>query len=221
LANGHSEAAETVTHEAIRIAVLSASARLRDATAALLSGSPDLEFIGAVATTAELGHFVLAPDAVVFDEAHNEAVESLLLAVPPAIPLVILSDPLDHDIAVRTLRLGGVAILDRDPSPQDFRAALNAALAGLCTLSSAHLAELTDPVGNMPLSAEWIEPLTPRELQILRMLSEARANRAIAAQLEISEHTAKFHVGQILAKLNAQSRTEAVTIGIRRGLIMV
>jgi two-component system, NarL family, response regulator YdfI len=74
---------------------------------------------------------------------------------------------------------------------------------------------------NAPLSAEWIEPLTPRELQILRVLSEGRANRAIAAQLEISEHTAKFHVGQILAKLNAQSRTEAVTIGIRRGLIMV
>jgi len=124
---------------------------------------------------------------------------------------------------VRTLRLGSVAILDREPPGPDLLTALDAALAGLCTLSPTHLAKLTDPAenANTPLSAEWIEPLTPRELQILRMLSEGRANRAIAAQLEISEHTAKFHVGQILAKLNAQSRTEAVTIGIRRGLIMV
>jgi FixJ family two-component response regulator len=51
--------------------------------------------------------------------------------------------------------------------------------------------------------------------------SEGLPNRSIAAQLEISEHTAKFHVGQILARLNADSRTEAVTIGIRHGLIMV
>jgi NarL family two-component system response regulator YdfI len=212
-----------VTHEVVRVAVLSASARSRDAAAALLSGSPDVEYIGAVATIGELGHFVPAPDAVVFDAEANDAVEALLHAELPAIALVILTDPLDHDTAVRTLRLGSVAILDREPPGPDLLTALDAALAGLCTLSPTHLAKLTDPAenANTPLSAEWIEPLTPRELQILRMLSEGRANRAIAAQLEISEHTAKFHVGQILAKLNAQSRTEAVTIGIRRGLIMV
>jgi DNA-binding NarL/FixJ family response regulator len=72
-----------------------------------------------------------------------------------------------------------------------------------------------------PRSAEWIQPLTPRELQILRMLSDGLPNKSIATALEISEHTAKFHVGQILAKLGAESRTEAVTIGIRHGLVMV
>jgi DNA-binding NarL/FixJ family response regulator len=188
-----------------------------------LSGSSDLEYIGTAATPAELGHLTPAPDAVVFDAPDNDAVEALLQTGPPAIPLVILTDPLDHDTALRALRLGGVAILDREPLLRDLLAALHATLGGLCTLSPTHLAELVDPAVkvNAPLSAEWIEPLTPRELQILRMLSEGFANRAIAAQLDISEHTAKFHVGQILAKLNAESRTEAVTIGIRHGLIMV
>jgi len=69
--------------------------------------------------------------------------------------------------------------------------------------------------------AQWIQPLTPRELQILRMLADGSPNKSIAADLQISEHTAKFHVSQILAKLGAESRTEAVAIGIRHGLVMV
>jgi DNA-binding NarL/FixJ family response regulator len=182
-----------------------------------------LECVGAAATTGELGRLARVPDVVVFDAPDNEAVEALLQTGSPAIPFVILTDSLDQETAVRALRLGGVALLDREPLARDLLAALHAARSGLCTLSPTHLARLTDPAenANAPLSAEWIEPLTPRELQILCMLSEGLANRAIAAQLEISEHTAKFHVGQILAKLSAQSRTEAVTIGIRHGLIMV
>jgi DNA-binding NarL/FixJ family response regulator len=64
-------------------------------------------------------------------------------------------------------------------------------------------------------------PLTAREIEVLRMLADGAANKIIAWQLKISEHTVKFHVAQILAKLNAGTRTEAVTIGIRKGLILV
>ena len=209
-----------MTSEAIRVAVLSASG---DATAALLSDRPGLECVRAVATVRELGHLSPAPDVVVFDAPDNDAVEKMLTTGPLGTPLVILTNSLDRETAVRALGLGGVAILDAEPPVRELLAALQAAVGGLCALSPTHLAKLTDPAENVnaPLSAEWIEPLTPRELQILRMLSEGLANRAIATQLEISEHTAKFHVGQILAKLGAGSRTEAVTIGIRRGLVMV
>jgi DNA-binding NarL/FixJ family response regulator len=65
------------------------------------------------------------------------------------------------------------------------------------------------------------EALTARELQVLRMLSDGLGNKQIAGQLGISGHTAKFHVAQILAKLGARSRAEAVFIGIRRGLVPV
>jgi DNA-binding NarL/FixJ family response regulator len=66
-----------------------------------------------------------------------------------------------------------------------------------------------------------VEALTPRELQVLRMLADGLGNKEIAGQLNISDHTAKFHVAQILAKLRASSRTEAVAIGMRRGLVPV
>jgi DNA-binding CsgD family transcriptional regulator/galactitol-specific phosphotransferase system IIB component len=66
-----------------------------------------------------------------------------------------------------------------------------------------------------------IETLTRRELQVLRMLADGLGNKEIAQQLGISDHTAKFHVAQILAKLGAGSRTEAVALGIRRGLVPI
>ena len=63
--------------------------------------------------------------------------------------------------------------------------------------------------------------LTPRELEVLRIMAEGEANKAIAWRLGISEHTAKFHVASILTKLNAASRAEAVAIGMRKGLILL
>ena len=63
--------------------------------------------------------------------------------------------------------------------------------------------------------------LTPREMEVLRLVANGLPNKTIAHQLEISEHTVKFHVGSILTKLDAASRTEAVTIATRRGLLAV
>ena len=69
--------------------------------------------------------------------------------------------------------------------------------------------------------ATEVPVLTPRELEVLRMLAEGEANKTIAWKLGISEHTAKFHVASILTKLDAGSRAEAVAIGIRKGMIML
>jgi DNA-binding CsgD family transcriptional regulator len=60
-----------------------------------------------------------------------------------------------------------------------------------------------------------------RETEVLRLMAGGQSNRQIAARLGISEHTAKFHVSSVLAKLGAASRTEAVTIGITRGLVAI
>jgi DNA-binding NarL/FixJ family response regulator len=65
------------------------------------------------------------------------------------------------------------------------------------------------------------EPLTAREVQVLRMIADGLGNKQIAWQLGISEHTVKFHVTSIMAKLHAASRTEAVAAGIRHGLVLV
>ena len=68
---------------------------------------------------------------------------------------------------------------------------------------------------------EWIEPLTKREKEVLQMLAAGLGNKEIAAKLNISDHTAKFHVGSILGKLGVSTRAEAVAMGIRRGLILL
>jgi DNA-binding NarL/FixJ family response regulator len=70
-------------------------------------------------------------------------------------------------------------------------------------------------------AAEPAAAVTARELEVLRMLAEGAANKTIAWKLNISEHTVKFHVAQILGKLHAGTRTEAVTRGIRQGLILL
>ena len=67
---------------------------------------------------------------------------------------------------------------------------------------------------------ELREALTPRESEVLQMLASGLGNKEIAAKLAISEHTVKFHVASILGKLGASSRTEAVSLGIRRGLVL-
>jgi len=72
-----------------------------------------------------------------------------------------------------------------------------------------------------PLNEQLVEPLTRREIEVLQWLAGGLGNKEIASRLNISEHTAKFHVASIMAKLGAATRTEAVTLGIRRGLVMI
>jgi len=106
----------------------------------------------------------------------------------------------------------GGAVLSRDASEAALVAAIHAAAAGLL---------VTDPdlqTANSPRATGDIE-LTHREMEVLRLLAEGLPNKGIAFALGISDHTAKFHVGQILSKLDAGSRTEAVTMAIRRGLL--
>ena len=73
---------------------------------------------------------------------------------------------------------------------------------------------ITEP----PLKAPALA-LTPREIEVLRLLADGASNKIIAHQLGISDHTAKFHVGSILSKMKAGTRTEAVTLGVRMGLV--
>ncbi len=79
------------------------------------------------------------------------------------------------------------------------------------------------PPGEKDESAdsELRENLTAREREVLDMLAEGASNKAIAFQLNISEHTVKFHVASIFGKLDASTRTEAVTVALRRGLILL
>ncbi|MCU1235199.1 MAG: transcriptional regulator, LuxR family [Candidatus Solibacter sp.] len=181
----------------IRVRIAASSAVVRAGLESLVGSSP------AMTVTDSYADVVLA--AMALDE------------VPPAAAIVLMGE---GTWSSEALRQGVRAILPADASAAEILAAIEAAAAGMAVIDPRDLEALISADTPRPV-AEREAPLTARELEVLRMLAEGAANKTIAWKLEISEHTVKFHVAQILAKLNAGTRTEAVTVGIRRGLILV
>ncbi len=122
----------------------------------------------------------------------------------------------------KALRAGVRGVLPRDATPEQLRAALEAAAAGLVVVHRSEVSVVIPaPAGLSPPIRELPEPLTPREREVLQMISAGLGNKEIAGKLSISDHTVKFHVAAILGKLGASTRTEAVSIGIRHGLVLL
>lgn len=144
-------------------------------------------------------------------------------------PLVLMLEPDDGATGahgLEALRRGAQAVLARDASPVAIVAAVRAAAAGLVVAETRALAALLSAVpahtGAAARSDEDAPAaLTPRELEVLAMLAEGVGNKQIAARLAISEHTVKFHLASIYAKLRVSTRTEAVMAGARRGMVML
>ncbi|MBV8369555.1 MAG: response regulator transcription factor [Candidatus Eremiobacteraeota bacterium] len=137
-----------------------------------------------------------------------------------AVPTVVLVDDPHGDAALAALRAGAAAVLARQSDAHELLAALAAARAGLVVIDPA-VRDALGPAAVAVRVAAPVEPLTERERQVLAMLADGRSNRRIAERLAISENTVKAHVAAIFAKLGATTRTEAVTLGVRSGLLML
>jgi len=135
--------------------------------------------------------------------------------VAPAAVALVANESQAHAAWAAGLR----SLLLRDAETPRLLAALEAAAQGLVVLDPALATAVKPNTENPPLPP--VEPLTPRELQVLRLLAEGLPNKAIAQRLDISEHTVKFHVNAILGKLGVGSRTEAVIHATRLGLILL
>jgi DNA-binding NarL/FixJ family response regulator len=159
------------------------------------------------------------PD-VVLAEAGVKRLLSLLSAVDHAesLPLVLLVDDVSRRELVRAIHFGARAVLPRDAQPTEIFAALEAAAAGLTAFGPDELDLLLPAVDN---AESMLEALSAREIEVLALMAQGLANKSIADRLSISEHTVKFHVSSILAKLGASSRTEAVTKGLKDGLLVI
>jgi two-component system, NarL family, response regulator YdfI len=164
---------------------------------------------------------------VVLVDATGEQFETILESIghfelTSEFEVILLADrPMPASVAA-AIRAGIGAILPTNASPEQLVAALQGAVAGLVVLARGDIVSTfpaADPASR-PL-AELAEPLTRREREVLQMLASGLGNKEIATRLAISEHTVKFHVASILGKLGAASRTEAVTLGIRHGLVLL
>lgn len=196
----------------------------------ILQTSPDLSVVGIAFDTDKLATLVAdrSPDVVVIELGlQDDAVSEKLVTLgfmTPAPAIVILADTLPGDWTIEALRLGVRAVLPRRATAEEILHTVIAAAAGLVVLHPEVLDALLSilPSATQPVDdADPVQALTPREIEVLGMLAQGLGNKAIARRLTISEHTVKFHVSSIFTKLNASSRTEAVTLGARQGLIML
>jgi len=169
---------------------------------------PGLDVAGEAASLAEAGEadvLVVAGDLLVED-----------LAGAPA--AVLLTDDERQAAQLQALGLRGWAVLPADASAEQLALAVQAAAQGMVLLPAAS-ARATLPRDPVQVADTLQEPLTARELEVLQLVSQGLSNKLIARALSISEHTVKFHVSSTYAKLGAASRTEAVSLAARKGLI--
>ena len=211
----------------IRVFIVAASPLARAGLENLLAAR-EIDVVASNSTIEALGEMLAdaAPDVVLVDTA-GESFETALETITTSglaadVSVVLLGDGMTPAASTDALRSGVRAALPGDISPEQLVAALQAVASGLLVLHPAHINEVLPAGANAPRALdELAESLTRRELEVLQMLAGGLSNKEIAARLNISEHTAKFHVASILGKLGAASRTEAVAIGIRRGLVLM
>jgi DNA-binding NarL/FixJ family response regulator len=199
----------------IRLLIAASSVVVRSGLEALAVSTPGVELVGSFPDFSAAED--LQPDVVLAAGALDDVAPSTDGRQPA---IVLLSSEARPAWSADALRLGVRAILPRDASAGEITAAVEAAAAGLAVIDPRELETLVASTAPARTSTEPVT-LTARELEVLRMLAEGAANKTIAWKLDISEHTVKFHVASILTKLNASSRTEAVTIGIRKGLVLL
>jgi DNA-binding NarL/FixJ family response regulator len=207
---------------AIRTAVVATSAARRAGLESIVRSHADFHLAGSFGAVASLVSFARSTelDVIVID---SDSIRDLLLKPTPDAAIVLLTEVSDARSIARLLRSGVRAILSRESDPDDVISAMYAVYDGLVLLSTATAESLAAVYGDQSLEVEdeLSEEITSREAEVLRMLAQGLVNKEIAARLGISEHTVKFHISSILEKLGASTRTEAVTLGIRRGLIPI
>jgi DNA-binding NarL/FixJ family response regulator len=206
----------------LSVCVVSPSLALRAGLRALLT---DIQGIDSINEASSLGDFTEISAStdilVVTAGAGTDAELREVLEASPSLAVLMLVE--DEPAAVRVLseRSGRAwGILSLESSIEELEAAIHALSAGLLV----GLPAMFDPLLiNAPARGEeqLIEPLTEREAEVLQLLAQGLANKQIAITLGISEHTVKFHVSGIYAKLGATNRTEAVRLGVRQGLIVL
>jgi DNA-binding NarL/FixJ family response regulator len=198
------------------------------ASVTIQSALPSIR-LGLADMLAAHGHSVLAEDDAaepgvwVIDAPDIETLDVLTARRYTDLPraAVVLSD--DPGLPAQLARAGlrGWACLGRDVDADQLDLAVRSAEAGLVLLDLPLAATSLVPMATVAVPPVAAEPLTARELQVLQLVAQGLPNKGIARRLGISENTAKFHVASLCGKLGASSRTEAVTLAARRGLILL
>lgn len=204
-------------HAPLRVVVAAAYPSARAGLRAMLEASDGIEVVGELSPAAQPGEFVPEAADVLVAEIEERRLPAGLEALADDLPAVLIAPGPEAFAGFDAMRPG--AYLLRDASAEDLAAAVRAAARGLVVRDPAVARALAEGGRNAGAPPEFDVTLTPRERAVLELVAEGLPNKAIALRLGISDHTVKFHIGAILGKLGAASRTEAVTIAARAGLL--
>ena len=196
----------------MRVAIVAQSMAMRLGLREMLGSLPNIEVSADPPSEQDLnGIDVLVVTSV--DDVHFHEEETR--------PVLLLTNAADEAVRLADLPVWGV--LSLEASPEEISAALHALGEGLWVGSPALAGSLLErhPAAAIEEGEPVGDPLTGRELEVLQLAAEGLANKQIALALNISEHTVKFHLSSLYAKLGVTSRTEAIRAGVRQGRVVM
>jgi NarL family two-component system response regulator YdfI len=194
-----------------RVVVVTTSPLLRAGLASIA------EVVASAATVEEAGALAAEfhPDLMIV-ECDERTIQDVIAVASESPPMLLLAAESNPSWIGDALRAGVRGVIPRDAPESEIAAGVEAAASGLIALHPQWLdAALTHRVS----VGVGTEALSPREIEVLRLMAEGVSNKTIAWRLNISEHTVKFHVNSIFSKMGVSSRTEAVMNGLRSGLV--
>jgi NarL family two-component system response regulator LiaR len=213
-----------MTTPPIRVLIADDHAIVRKGIRALLSVKPEIEVIGeaedgaeAVAQAQALRPDVILMDLVMPEMDGIEATRQILEHQPGTHILVLTSFAAD-DKVFPAIKAGALGYLLKDSGPEDLVRAIHHVYRGEPSLEPSIARKVLYELSHPPQEPLTPDPLTERELDVLRLIAQGRSNREIAGQLVITEMTVRAHVSNILGKLHLASRTQAALYALREGL---
>ncbi len=206
----------------IRVMLVDDHTMVRRGLATFLKVFDDLELVGEAASGEAAIPLCarLQPDVVLMDmvmpEMDGATATRAIRQQFPTVQVIALTSFTEEDLVQRALEAGAIGYLFKDVSAEELAQAIRAAQAGRSTLSPAALQMMVRTANRPPaLGAD----LTGREREVLALMAQGLSNTEIAEKLIVSPSTIKSHVSNILSKLDVTSRTEAVALAVRQGLV--
>jgi NarL family two-component system response regulator YdfI len=207
----------------LRVLIKASSPVVKAGLESLLRSYPQLRVIDELSDELDPSDGLLTdsqPDVVLAETDNGESTAEALDGSASGVPFILLvRDP--TAVSVGAFRHGVRAVLPSSLTGPQIAAAIETVAVGLGVFDPGAIEQFpplhaaNEPPERLP------EALTPREIEVLRAMAEGLANKEIAARLGISENTIKFHVASVMGKLGAGSRTEAVMLGIRHGIVLI
>jgi DNA-binding NarL/FixJ family response regulator len=208
----------------IRILIADDHAVVRFGLRALLASEPDMQVIGEAADglQAVSQARALLPDVLLLDllmpGKHGVQVIEELSRLAPSVHVLVLTTFVEDEQLFPALRAGAAGYLLKESGPAELLQGIRDVMEGRSPLHSAVAHRVLQQLAR-PNTLVTAEPLTERENEVLTLVAHGRSNKAIAAELHLSERTVRSHVSSILAKLHLSSRTEAALYALRAGLV--